>query len=190
MRLRLDYGTDGLEVDLPDERVTVIEPVFRQAVPDAHEALLKALRAPIGPAAASRHHEAGTARGDLGLRHHARAAAARDGARAARGDARHPRRGRHDPHRHRHAPRGTRPPSSSGCSARDILGRLRSSTTTAATTARLRTSGRRQPAYRRSERRWLEPTCGSRPASSSRISSPVSAAARRWSRRAWPASRP
>ncbi len=48
MRLRLDYGTDGLEVDLPDERVTVIEPVFRQAVPDAHEALLKALRAPTG----------------------------------------------------------------------------------------------------------------------------------------------
>src|SRR6476619_6722987 len=48
MRLKLDYGTDGLEVDLPDERVTVIEPVFRQAVPDAHEALLKALRAPIG----------------------------------------------------------------------------------------------------------------------------------------------
>ena len=48
MRLRLDYGTDGLEVDLPDERVTVIEPVFRPAVPDAHEALLNALRAPIG----------------------------------------------------------------------------------------------------------------------------------------------
>ena len=48
MRLKLDYGTDGLEVDLPDERVTVIEPMFRQAVPDAHEALLKALRAPIG----------------------------------------------------------------------------------------------------------------------------------------------
>ena len=48
MRLKLDYGTDGLEVDLPDERVTVIEPVFRPAVPDAHEALLKALRAPIG----------------------------------------------------------------------------------------------------------------------------------------------
>jgi len=48
MRLKLDYGTDGLEVDLPDERVTVIEPVFRPAVPDTHGALLKALRAPIG----------------------------------------------------------------------------------------------------------------------------------------------
>ena len=42
MRLKLDYGTDGLEVDLPDERVTVIEPVFRPAVPDTHGALLKA----------------------------------------------------------------------------------------------------------------------------------------------------
>jgi lactate racemase len=48
VRLRLDYGTDGLDVDLPDERVTVIEPVFREAVPDAHAALVAALRAPIG----------------------------------------------------------------------------------------------------------------------------------------------
>ena len=48
MRLRLDYGSDGLEVELPDERVTVIEPVFRAAVPDAHATLVQALRAPIG----------------------------------------------------------------------------------------------------------------------------------------------
>jgi hypothetical protein len=27
VRVRLDYGTDGLEVDLPNERVTVIEPI-------------------------------------------------------------------------------------------------------------------------------------------------------------------
>jgi len=27
MRVRLDYGTEGLEVDLPDERVTIIEPI-------------------------------------------------------------------------------------------------------------------------------------------------------------------
>lgn len=47
MRLLLDYGTDGLEVDLPDERVTVIEPVGRPAVADAHGALLEALRSPI-----------------------------------------------------------------------------------------------------------------------------------------------
>jgi nickel-dependent lactate racemase len=48
VRLRLDYGTDGLEVDLPDERVTVIEPMARPAAPDAHDTLLRAIRAPTG----------------------------------------------------------------------------------------------------------------------------------------------
>ncbi|HKB09250.1 MAG TPA: nickel-dependent lactate racemase [Vicinamibacterales bacterium] len=48
MRVRLDYGADGLEVDLPDDRVTVIEPRFRSAVPDPHAALVAALREPIG----------------------------------------------------------------------------------------------------------------------------------------------
>ena len=47
MRLRLDYGSDGLEVNLPEERVTVIEPVPRPAVPDAHATLLDAIRAPL-----------------------------------------------------------------------------------------------------------------------------------------------
>jgi nickel-dependent lactate racemase len=50
MRVRLDYGSDGLDVELPDERVTVIEPMFRAAVPDAHATLLEAIRHPIeGP---------------------------------------------------------------------------------------------------------------------------------------------
>jgi lactate racemase len=48
MRVRLDYGTDGLEVELPDERVTVIEPIFRPEVPDPRAALLRALRTPLG----------------------------------------------------------------------------------------------------------------------------------------------
>jgi nickel-dependent lactate racemase len=48
MRVRLDYGSDGLEVDLPDERITVIEPMLRPAVADAQAALRHALRAPIG----------------------------------------------------------------------------------------------------------------------------------------------
>jgi nickel-dependent lactate racemase len=48
MRLKLDYGTEGLDVDLPDERVTVIEPVFHESVSDPHRAILEALRAPIG----------------------------------------------------------------------------------------------------------------------------------------------
>ena len=47
MRVRLDYGTDGLEVDLPDERVTVIEPIARPAAADPHAALLGAIRAPL-----------------------------------------------------------------------------------------------------------------------------------------------
>jgi nickel-dependent lactate racemase len=48
MRIRLDYGDDGLEVDLAQERVTIIEPVFRPAVADPHSALKAALRAPLG----------------------------------------------------------------------------------------------------------------------------------------------
>ncbi|HET9567119.1 MAG TPA: lactate racemase domain-containing protein, partial [Vicinamibacterales bacterium] len=46
VRIRLDYGTDGLEVDLPDERVTVIEPMARPAVSDPRATLLKAIRSP------------------------------------------------------------------------------------------------------------------------------------------------
>ncbi len=48
MKLRLDYGTEGLDVDLPDQRLTIIEPVYRAPVPDAHAALREAMRAPIG----------------------------------------------------------------------------------------------------------------------------------------------
>jgi nickel-dependent lactate racemase len=47
VRVRLDYGTDGLEVDLPDERVTVIEPISRPAVADPHATLLAAIRSPM-----------------------------------------------------------------------------------------------------------------------------------------------
>jgi nickel-dependent lactate racemase len=48
MRVRLDYGVDGLEVELPQERATIIQPVFRSPVPDPHAALIQALRAPVG----------------------------------------------------------------------------------------------------------------------------------------------
>src|SRR5436309_2350266 len=47
MRVRLDNGTDGLQVDLPDDRITVIEPLFRPSVSDPHAALVAALRAPL-----------------------------------------------------------------------------------------------------------------------------------------------
>ena len=48
MRIRLDYGTEGLEVDLPQERLTVIEPIFRPPLADPAAALAAALRAPLG----------------------------------------------------------------------------------------------------------------------------------------------
>jgi lactate racemase len=48
MRVQLDYGTDGLSIELPDERVTIIEPVPRAAASDPHRALTDAIRAPIG----------------------------------------------------------------------------------------------------------------------------------------------
>jgi nickel-dependent lactate racemase len=47
VKIRLDYGTEGLDVDLPDERITVIEPVPRPAVPDAQATLRAAIRTPI-----------------------------------------------------------------------------------------------------------------------------------------------
>ncbi len=50
MRVLLDYGTDGLDVDVPDERVTIIEPVHRPPAHDPHAELLRALREPIGSA--------------------------------------------------------------------------------------------------------------------------------------------
>ena len=48
MRVHLDYGTDGLDVDLPDDRLTVIEPAFQPPLGDPHAALVAALRAPKG----------------------------------------------------------------------------------------------------------------------------------------------
>lgn len=47
MTITLDYGTTGLDVHLPDERVTVIEPAHRPALADPHAALLDAIRRPL-----------------------------------------------------------------------------------------------------------------------------------------------
>jgi nickel-dependent lactate racemase len=47
MKIRLDYGTDGLDVDVPDERITVIEPVSRPAAPDPLATLVEAIRHPV-----------------------------------------------------------------------------------------------------------------------------------------------
>lgn len=48
MKVRLAYGRDGLLVDLPDDRTTVIEPTYVPGLPDAEGAVLTALRNPIG----------------------------------------------------------------------------------------------------------------------------------------------
>ncbi|MGH9319433.1 MAG: nickel-dependent lactate racemase [Vicinamibacteria bacterium] len=48
IRVRLDYGTTGLDVDLPGERTTVIEPDYPPGVSDPLKALREALLAPIG----------------------------------------------------------------------------------------------------------------------------------------------
>ena len=48
MKVHLDYGRDGLDVELPEERVTVIEPVFRAGLSDPAAALSAALSAPLG----------------------------------------------------------------------------------------------------------------------------------------------
>ena len=48
MKLRLDYGTTGLLADFPDDRTTVIEPVYVPPASDGHRALVSAIRNPIG----------------------------------------------------------------------------------------------------------------------------------------------
>ncbi len=48
MKLDLDYGTEGLRVELPSAATTVIEPADRPAVPDSRAALAAALRSPLG----------------------------------------------------------------------------------------------------------------------------------------------
>ncbi|MFN8521473.1 MAG: nickel-dependent lactate racemase [Chloroflexota bacterium] len=46
--VQLAYGTTGMDVSLPAERTTIIEPRFLPGVPDERETLLAALRNPIG----------------------------------------------------------------------------------------------------------------------------------------------
>jgi nickel-dependent lactate racemase len=47
MRVRLQYGTDGLEVEIPGPSVTVIEPRFLPGLPDEAASFRDALRRPI-----------------------------------------------------------------------------------------------------------------------------------------------
>lgn len=48
MRVHLQYGREGLEVEIPGTNVTVIEPRFVAGLPDERRAFREALRGPIG----------------------------------------------------------------------------------------------------------------------------------------------
>ena len=50
MHVKLAYGRTGLDVSLPDENVTVIEPRFLPGLPDEGTALREAMLSPIGTA--------------------------------------------------------------------------------------------------------------------------------------------
>ena len=51
MRVRLDYGTSGLEVELPSARTTIVEPIHQSASEHPQRLLTTALREPVaGPA--------------------------------------------------------------------------------------------------------------------------------------------
>ena len=50
MRVRIDYGSTGLEVELPDDRTTVVEPMQQPAAASPQDLLVEALRKPVaGP---------------------------------------------------------------------------------------------------------------------------------------------
>src|SRR5262245_57433209 len=48
MNVRLEYGRDGLDVEIPSLNVTVIAPKFVEGLPDEHDAFRASVRNPIG----------------------------------------------------------------------------------------------------------------------------------------------
>ena len=50
MKITLAYGRTGLEIEAPEGRTDVVEPVEARGLPDEHAAVLAALRAPLGTA--------------------------------------------------------------------------------------------------------------------------------------------
>ena len=48
MQVHLQYGRDGLAVDIPGADVTLIEPRFVPGLPDERAAFVEAVRAPVG----------------------------------------------------------------------------------------------------------------------------------------------
>ena len=47
MRVHLQYGATGLDVDIPSERVQIIAPAFIEGLPDEHAGFVEAARQPI-----------------------------------------------------------------------------------------------------------------------------------------------
>lgn len=47
MKVRLSYGKTGLDIEVPQERTTVVEPTYQRGVADPRAALRRALRFPI-----------------------------------------------------------------------------------------------------------------------------------------------
>ncbi len=52
MRVHIDYGSDGLDVDVPDDRTEVVSPRHEPALADPGTALAAALAAPNRTSAA------------------------------------------------------------------------------------------------------------------------------------------
>lgn len=50
MRIHIQYGREGLEIDVPSENVTVLAPKFVEGLPDEEAAFGEAVRNPIGSA--------------------------------------------------------------------------------------------------------------------------------------------
>jgi len=50
MKIKLDYGKNGLEVNFPEKGVTVVEPRFIPGIPDPDDALRNSLRNPVNSA--------------------------------------------------------------------------------------------------------------------------------------------
>ena len=48
MITKLDYGKDGINIELPDKITTIIEPTFLPGIPDPIGAIKNAIRNPIG----------------------------------------------------------------------------------------------------------------------------------------------
>src|SRR4051794_41775653 len=48
MRVKLEYGTNGVEIAVPDGNVTVLAPRFVPGLVDEEAAFLEAVRAPLG----------------------------------------------------------------------------------------------------------------------------------------------